>query len=127
LTFAAAYRLTDVFFRLKKIPLPFEIFGAAVGAGLACWSVAVLHLIFSRSSTPGRLPMRKSILLALAGMTLFSAAVFADETVPAPVPPQDASVTERLDRISKSQEEILNKLAEIKEQLNVIQVRATNR
>jgi len=36
------YQLTDYYFRMKLIPLPFETFGLTVGAGCFFWTLALL-------------------------------------------------------------------------------------
>ncbi|MBI3252477.1 MAG: hypothetical protein HYZ52_04080 [Candidatus Omnitrophica bacterium] len=36
--FFAGYCLTDLIFRARKIPYPFEAFGVLAGLGLAAWA-----------------------------------------------------------------------------------------
>lgn len=39
------YRLTDLYFQRKMIPLPFEQTGIAVGAGCFFWTLSLLVLV----------------------------------------------------------------------------------
>jgi len=53
--FIAGYCLTDLVFRVKKIPYPFELFGLAAGLGLASWTFSIIHFIglkFSKGGLP---------------------------------------------------------------------------
>ena len=43
--FVAGYRLTDVWFRVKLIPYPFELYGIAVGLALVFWGFALLQIV----------------------------------------------------------------------------------
>ncbi len=45
--FVAAYRFTDVYFRTKMIPFPFEDFGAAAGAGCFFFVLGFVVLIWT--------------------------------------------------------------------------------
>ena len=51
ITFITGYGLTDLVFRVKKIPYPFEFFGLAAGLGLASWTFAIIHFIGLKFST----------------------------------------------------------------------------
>jgi len=51
--FIAGYFLTDLFFRVKKIPYPFELFGLAAGLGLASWTFSMVHFIGLKFSKGG--------------------------------------------------------------------------
>ena len=58
-----------------------------------------------------------AVALVLGGILTFQAAAGADE----------AAVTAKLDEIVKTQNEILRQLGEIKEELNIVKIRASIR
>ena len=51
--FVAGYFLTDLVFRVERIPYPFELFGLAAGLGLASWTFSMLHFIGLKISKGG--------------------------------------------------------------------------
>lgn len=46
--FYGAWALTDRFFRWKLIPLPFEPYGLAAGAGCFFWTLSLLVLVLGK-------------------------------------------------------------------------------
>ena len=107
LTFIVGYLGTKIFFITQLIPLPFEYFGILVGLGLASFVRAI-----------GGLFMKKKLsilILLLMSSVSFCPILLAD----------DASINARLDRVISGQEEILKKLEEVKEEVQIVKVRAT--
>jgi hypothetical protein len=61
--FWAAYLATDRYFRIEKVPYPFEIFGVLVGAGSAAWTFGAITFVRNRvrgqKKRPQRVPARE--------------------------------------------------------------------
>ena len=121
LAFIAGYRGTDWVFRVKGVALPFEPTGVAVGAALAFWALGIVGLIKRFVHRKGKGDLMKklfSIALIFLGV-MASGALFAadDGDGNAPVLRSDS---EKLDLI-------LNKLEEIKMELQIVKIRATQK
>ncbi len=124
--FLAGYFLTDLVFRVKKIPYPFELFGLAVGLGLASWTFSIIHFIglsFSNKYERGRSSMKRWVIFIL----LMVAFIFSYKALFADGAEMSGGVSGKLDQVIQTQDKILAKLDEIKAELEVVKVRASNR
>ncbi len=166
-SFVGGFFLTEWVFRMKQIPYPSQLFGLAVGLGLASWTLAIVKLVqLKRSkrhcepregrSPPAacRLPAGKagtgrqsyrsdcfvvvSLLLAMTSLHWYRRflmkkwmiiasffallAVFGSQNLWA----DDAALSMKLNQVIAKQDEILKELGEIKEELRIVKVRASN-
>ncbi len=111
---AGGFLQTGKFFEAQKIPYPFEAFGAAVGLGLGCFMVALSHFFGSEKT-------KKKVFFVLAAFIFFTITftplLFA----------QDAGTYHKLNEVLENQKKILSDLDEIKKELTIVKVRATNK
>lgn len=111
LAFFAGYRGTDWVFRAKLVPLPFEPVGIVVGAALVFLTWGTMGLIQTFSGRKERGDSMKKLLGAVLAFLL----------VAAPLAPVFAETdSEKLDRI-------LTELQEIKSELQIVKIRATQK
>ena len=122
--FYLVYCSTDQIFKTYKFPYPFELFGLAAGLGAASWTYALVTLFRRRKTNMNKIP---AVIFIFGFLSIFSGVPSFTDGYAASSSMDNESVSNKLDQIMNVESQILKQLDEIKAELQIVKIRASQR